>query len=339
MQTDRSNLETPAKEPIMTITIRAFERTDEDYETLAWLHNLVYSDYPDTPEEYRFYDERREPRIRHGRLIAERGGEPVGVGVYGQSVDAYHPQRFSFEVMVNPDHQSNGVGRALMNALHDAVQPFDPIKIRSSTRADWTRAVRFLEAAGFKEEYRAWESRLDPRSFDASPYANLEKTLQADGIEMLSVRELEQMEPNWKRKLFDLDTDACRDIPNPEAFTGQNYERFEKVMLGGPDFCADAFLVAVRWSEDGSLEYLAESTLWRKPGDEHAFNGATGTRREWRGRKIALALKVKNLIWARENGVTQIKTWNGDVNRPMLSINEKLGFEKMPAWVNMVKVI
>ncbi len=323
----------------MTITIRAFERTDADYAALARVHNAVYTDYPDTPEEYRFYDQHREPKYKSGRVIAEWGGEAVGVGVYGQSVDAYHPQRFWFELMVEPEHQSKGVGRALMGALEEAIQPFDPIKIRGGTRADWTRAVRFLEAAGFNEEYRAWESRLDPRTFDASPYANLEANLRADGIEIISVRELEEIDVDWKRKLYDLDLDACRDMPSPEAFTGQTFERFEKVILGNPDLCTDAFLVAAKRLSDGSLEYLSESTLWRKPGDEHAFNGATGTRREWRGRKIALALKVKNLIWARENGVKQIKTWNDDVNRPMLSINEKLGFEKMPAWVNVVKVI
>jgi mycothiol synthase len=339
MQKTRINPETPAKDLIMTITIRAFESTDADYEALARIHNAVYTDYPDTPEEYRFYDERREPMYKSGRVIAEWGGEPVGVGVYRQSVDAYHPQRFGFEVMVEPEHQSKGVGRALMAALEGAIQPFDPIKIRSSTRADWTRAVRFLEAAGFQEEYRAWESRLDVTRFDPSPFAELEAGLKADGIEIVSARELEKTDPDWKRKLYDLDTDACRDMPSTEAFTGQTYERFEKVILGSPDFCADAFLVAVKRAPDGSLEYLSESTLWLKPGDENAFNGATGTRREWRGRKIALALKVKNLIWARENGVTQIKTWNDDVNRPMLSINEKLGFEKMPAWVNVVKVI
>lgn len=338
MHNRRKNLETPAKEFTM-ITIRKAEPSDQDYGIVANLHNAVYSDYPDTPEDLRYYDERREPKYRLGRLIAERNGQPVGLGVYRQSVDAYHPQRFGFEIAVHPDHQSRGVGRALLDALHDAIEPFNPIKVRSNTRADWARALRFLEAAGFEEEYRAWESRLDPRTFDATPHAELEARLRSDGIEMLSLRELERIDPDWKRKLYDLDTDVCRDMPSTEAFTEQSFERFGTVILGNPDFCADAYLVALRRRGDGSLEYLGESTLWLKPGDPNAFNGATGTRREWRGRKIALALKVKNVVWARENGVTQIKTWNDDVNRPMLSINEKLGFEKMPAWVNFVKIV
>lgn len=323
----------------MTITIRKAEGTDQDYHTVSSVHNVVYPDYPDTPEEYRFYDERRDPEHKHGRLIAELDGEPVGVGVYGQSVDAYHPQRFRFEVFVDPEHQFRGVGRALLEALHAATQPFDPIKIRAGTRADWTRALGFLEAAGFTEEDRAWESRLDPREFDASPYAELETNLKADGIEIINLRELEQMDSGWKHKLFDLDTDVCSDMPSPEAFTGQSFERFETVTLGNPDLWPEAFLVALKRLPDGSLEYLGESTLWRTPGDANAFNGATGTRRAWRGNKIALALKVKNLIHAREHSVTQIKTWNDTINRPTLSINEKLGFEKMPVWVNFVKVL
>ena len=323
----------------MTITIRAFQDTDADYAALARIHNAVYPDYPDTPEEYRFYDEHRESKIKHGRLIAEVDGQPVGVGVYSQSVDAYHPQRFSFEVMVDPDHQSKSVGRALMDALNDAIQPFEPIKIRAGTRADWARAIGFLESAGFTEEYRAWESRLEPASFDPAPYAQLEEGLKADGIELLNLAELERIDLDWKRNIFDLDTDVCRDMPSTEAFTVQSFERFETVILGNPDLWPEAFLVAVKRHPDGRIEYLGESTLWRKPGDPKAHNGATGTRREWRGKKIALALKVKNLTLARENGVQEIRTWNDTINRPMLSINEKLGFLKMPVWVNFVKVL
>jgi hypothetical protein len=36
-------------------------------------------------------------------------------------------------------------------------------------------------------------------------------------------------------------------------------------------------------------------------------------------------------------GVDHIKTWNDQKNRPMLSINEAMGFEKQPAWIAVEK--
>jgi predicted GNAT superfamily acetyltransferase len=93
---------------------------------------------------------------------------------------------------------------------------------------------------------------------------------------------------------------------------------------------ADAFFVAIdrdgRWVGMSNLERSLEdpSFVWQ---------GLTGTRREDRGRGIAMALKLRTVAYAQKMGVDHIKTWNDQRNRPMLSINEAMGFEKQPAWI------
>jgi RimJ/RimL family protein N-acetyltransferase len=54
----------------------------------------------------------------------------------------------------------------------------------------------------------------------------------------------------------------------------------------------------------------------------------TGVIREYRGRGIATALKLKVIEYGKKNGYRVIKTWNDSVNEAMLAVNIKLGFKR-----------
>jgi mycothiol synthase len=64
----------------------------------------------------------------------------------------------------------------------------------------------------------------------------------------------------------------------------------------------------------------------------------TTTRREYRRRGIATALKVHIIQFAKARGVQEIFTTN-DAQNPMYQLNLALGFQPQPSWVRVEKAI
>jgi len=65
----------------------------------------------------------------------------------------------------------------------------------------------------------------------------------------------------------------------------------------------------------------------------------TGVTREYRGRGIATALKLKVIEFGKKNGYRTIKTWNDSSNAPMLAVNTKLGFKRQVGWIMVEKIL
>jgi GNAT superfamily N-acetyltransferase len=313
------------------VTIRPF--TPEDYPALARVSNAVYTDYPNSVDELRFGDEHRDPKCHFARFMAERAGEVVGLAEVGQSAGMFHPRKFWLGVTVAPEWQGRGIGAALYDHALASLDPFAPLSVRGGTRSDWTRSLRFLEARGFVEQMRAWESRLDVAAFDPSPYAGVEERVAAGGLVITTFAAL-AADPERDRKLYELDRDLSADVPHPEPHTPISYEFFIDRVLSDPDLIPEAYFVAI---DAATGEYAGMSQLWHSQGSDDLYNGLTGVRRAYRRRGLALALKLRGIAYAKAQGRPTIKTWNESNNRAMLSINEALGFVKQPIWIDFVK--
>ncbi|HVC33576.1 MAG TPA: GNAT family N-acetyltransferase [Chloroflexota bacterium] len=314
----------------MNPLIRRF--TTDDYPAVVAVHNAVYPDYPDTEAETRFYDEHRDQKCHFERWVAERDDAVVAVGQFGQAAGWYHPQKFWMELAVHPDHQGRGVGSALYDHILAALRPLDPLVIRAGTREDKDHSVQFLANRGFHEDMRSWESRLDVAAFDPSPYAGVGESARAQGIEIKTLREL-AADPNRDAKLYEQDWELEQDVPHPEPLTRIDVAFWEEHTLRNPNLLPDGYFVAV----DGDA-YVGVSTLWTSQGNDDLYTGLTGVKRTHRRRGIALALKLRAIAFARTLGRPAIRTWNDSNNRAMLSINERLGFVKQPAWIDYAKV-
>ena len=311
--------------------IRPF--TPEDYPTLARIASAAFPEYPTSAGEKEFGDARRDPKCRHGRWLIEREGRVVGYGEYSQRSSAYHPRRFLMTVIVEPGSQGHGLGKALYERVMTALAEFDPLSVRGEVREDEARAVRFLQDRGFAEDMRSYESRLDLTAFDPSRWKETVARVRASGIEFKTLRELEGVPGHWQ-KHYEMTQELRADVPSAEPRTHLEKGVWLSAFLKNPGLLRDAYLFAVK---DGA--YIGVTMLYSSQGNSDLTTGLTGVKREYRRQGIALALKLKTIAWAKQNGYPRIKTWNEANNRGILGINERLGFVRQPTWLDMVKVL
>jgi mycothiol synthase len=317
----------------MSLVIREF--TPEDYPALVAINNAVEPEYPESEEEWRAGDAHRDPKCLWKRWVVEREGAPVAFGGYHQWSGMYHPRKFHMGISVHPEHQGRGVGTALYETILTALEPLDPLCLRTGAREDRQTALRFLANRGFEEEFRAWESRLDLGAFDPSPYDGHVEQVKAGGIEIRTMKELAS-DPERDRKLYEMIHEVEEDIPSPDQITKPDFDHWLERLRNSPNLLEDAWFIAV---DSSNGRYAGISQLWASKASNVLYTGLTGIRREYRRKGIAMALKLCALEYARRQGCPEVRTWNAQVNAKMLAINVRLGFVKQPAWIDYVKNI
>ena len=314
-----------------TMTIRPF--MPADYEALTLLGNLNFPDHQDTVDEIKWGDMHRDPKHQWARFVGVENGEIVAIGDYGQNGGMFHPRKFGVMVMVHPEKQGCGFGKAMYAHVLQAIEPFAPLSVRAFARENMPRPVRFLLDRGFREDMRYFESSLEVRAFDFAPFTGAEEKAAQNGIIVKTLAELMETDPNWKRKFYELTQAVKRDIPRPEPWTPTEFEVWEQ-QFENPDWLPDANFVAL----DGS-KYVGISTIYKKQADFDLHTGITGTLSDYRRKGIALALKLQAVRYAKNAGTPAIRTGNETGNLAMLAINEAMGFVKQTAWISFVKVL
>jgi mycothiol synthase len=310
----------------------------DDYEQIAAVSNAAYSDADGRPmvparaQDLRETDEERPPHIRFGRWVAVAGGQVVGVAEHDQTPHRYHPRKFWVDLYVQPDYQGRGIGSALYEQLMAALDPLDWLTLRLGIREDLTRGREFLARRGWHEAMRQYESLLDVTTFDPAPYAGAEQRLAEQGIRIRTYDELAS-DPGRDQKLWDMVWAIRQDLPELDEPTREPLDVFLQKRIYDPSIVREAYYVAL----DGE-QYVGYTHHARMPDHMEKLRIAqTGVLRPYRQRGLGLALKLRGIAYARDHGYHWLRTVNESNNRPILALNEQLGFVKLPAWIDMVK--
>lgn len=312
----------------MTAHIRPVQ--PEDYAALATCNRLAMPGTDDTAESLRQDDENAHA---FARWVAEVDGRVVGSACWFQLANRLHPQKFWMEGAVHPDFQRRGIGETLLAQVMNAVVQKDAISVRTYTREDYPDALHFLQKRGFAEAKRTWVSELDLAGFDFTPYAGHPERVEAAGIRLVQLPEL-QGTPDWQERLRTLYNALQADVPDIDPANPVTAEMFRENYLRRGAYLPEGHFIAL----DGD-RWVGLSTLWKGTEPDRMNVGLTGVLPEYRRRGIALALKLRAMAWARRQGVTKLKTNNASTNRGMLAINERLGFAKEPAWVHLMRAL
>lgn len=306
----------------MSTTIRPF--TDADYPAIAAVYSAVYPNEPITADAWRFTDEHRyRDRVR-ARWVGERYGHIVAVGQYDQYSDMYDPHQYRLVIMVHPDSRGQGIGGALYEQASTALLLRHP---RAATTKwvpeDDAASIHFLQTRDFHEYWRMWESHLDVRSFEPTPFAQLEPALRGQGIAIRTFANLES-DPERNHKLYELDRAASKDIPSPQPITVLSYDQFVEATFEDPNFVPEAFFIATHNDAYIGMSYATG-------GEDGLDIVTTVVHPSVRRRGIATALKLRGILFAKEHGYQVIRTWNDPVNTGILAINDHLGCVRQPA--------
>jgi GNAT superfamily N-acetyltransferase len=274
-----------------------------DLESAVALHDelVPYLVYTAAELRYRLSVEKRPGS---GTFAAFSDGELVG-WASSSLIAGSEPLDGEHRVMVHPDHRGHGIGRQLLEAIHEELRAAGATSARvfaDPAAVDW--AARW----GYVQTRQVHYAEIDPKAAPALPAVPA-------GVSLLPLDELDP------RLVYDADVIAQRTKPGDARITAHPYDDWLAGVWESPGLVKELSLAAV----DG--ERVIGFT--RSSGDHHKiWSKMTGTMPDHRGQGLAKLVKCAALHRAAEAGVRGAYTANYDGNGPMLAVNDWLGYRR-----------
>lgn len=267
--------------------------------------------------------------IIHREAAIAPDGTMVGYGVAGR-IPSEQPGRFKIRALVDPAYRGRGAGTLLADAMERFALAHGGTWFDSHVRDNAPEALAFAEKRGYQMREHVFESILDLAAFDQDRFAGIIEQAEASGIRFFPFADVAGDEAALR--LYELSRGSMADTPGAEEEVFPPFEMWRKGYLEVESTRLDCILIAAEGDRWAGFTVLVPN-----PANGSMYNGGTGVVREFRGRGLALALKLLSIRKARELGAPYMRTNNHAKNAPILAINRKLGYVPQPGTYQLQK--
>jgi GNAT superfamily N-acetyltransferase len=250
--------------------------------------------------------------------LALLDGEPVGVAACSL-LQGREEDTAAFAVnCVLPDARCKGVGTAIYRQVSAHARSLGKSELQSFVIADDAGGSDFAEHRGFVVTSRTRGLRL---VLDGCPRPTVELP---EEIEITTLAE----RPELAQGVWETAREAMEDIPadGDVPVSPGSFEEFSTRALAGPKYIPEATFVAARGGEVVGYGQLA----WMNRAAGFGDHAMLGVRRAWRGRGIAQALKAAQILWALDNGLSELRTGNDERNASARAVNANFPYTSLP---------
>jgi GNAT superfamily N-acetyltransferase len=304
------------------MNFRPFNYSDADYETWAAIANDVHPDYPQSVEGAKLFDGTRAKEDVVGSFIVEADNKAIG-WVHYETPRNPVPGTLAIFLELLPEYQQHM--NKLWDFLQEQLQSVKPKTLMTAVTETWSE-YEFYKAKGFTVYDSKWTSNLDVATFNPQPFEPyLEKSKNA-GITIKTLSEFPHHEDSFRRKWYALIIEFLQSVPSADPTVPWAYETWLARTPVNPNVLPKGYFFALDGDEIVGMSALAKS---HRP--KTLQTGLTAVKASHRRKGIAQTLKVKAALFAKDYGVQFIRTNNHQINRPILAINEAMGFVKEPA--------
>jgi len=232
--------------------------------------------------------------------------------------------------------RGKGIASSLLAVIVDEAVRRKAPRFLAGANAAHPDSLEWAAKRGFREIGRRIESYVELASFDPSPFSAGVDEVRRSGIalrtidDILDGRDGESRE-RFIRALHDAEKPMWEDIPWATPTPHWPFERFRQIAFESGQMISEASVIAY----DG--ETIAALTTTGKRESLDGYTWMTGVGRAYRGRGLATAIKVEALSRAKAKGLRAMLTTNDEPNKAMREINAKLGYQLLPAHVQLEK--
>ncbi len=294
----------------------------DDYPRIAEILTLT-TDTPSTPERLASADANLTPStIRHRLVAVAPDGAIVAYGLAHHGIFAVSG-RFTIRIHTDPAHRRQGAGALLWEALLGFAREQGATSLATMTQDDDPEGIAFAEKHGFARTGHTFESAVDLTTHDGSAFAHMIPALEAQGIRFFTLADRPGSET--EEAIYDLDRLVAPDNPGDELGEFPPVDEWRRTMLQGTGQLPEFITIATHGEQ-----VVGFTTMYPTAVSGRFDIGFTGVHPAYRGRGIALALKVRAAQTAVRHGAREIRTGNDSRNGPMLAVNRKLGYQPLP---------